>query len=102
AEMLARCRQRAEEAGVSDLLTLIEADWREFTLPDPAELITIPFHSIGHLVSRDDKRDGLRRIYQQLAPGGRLILDHFIFDPEAARRWSGSGLRAEYTDPATG
>src|SRR4051794_28240374 len=100
--MLVACRRRAEEAGVAHLLTLIEADWRDFTLPEPAELIAIPFHSIGHLVTQDDKRQGLRRIYQQLIPGGRLILDHFIFDPDAARRAAGTGVRAEYTDPETG
>ena len=32
--MLARCRARAEAAGVSERLTLIEADFRTFTLPD--------------------------------------------------------------------
>ena len=102
ASMLARCRQRAEAAGVGHLLTLIQADFRDFTLPEPAELITIPFHSIGHLVTLEDKRSGLRRVYQQLAPGGWLIFDHFVFNAEVARRNVGPGLRAEYTDPITG
>jgi SAM-dependent methyltransferase len=100
--MLALCRQRAEAAGVAPLLTLLQADWREFTLPEPAALISIPFHSIGHLVTLEDKRAGLRRIYQQLAPGGRLVLDHFVFDPEAARRATGPRVRAEYIDDETG
>jgi ubiquinone/menaquinone biosynthesis C-methylase UbiE len=83
-EMLHRCRARAQAAGVLNRLTLIHADFRDFTLPQPAELITIPFHTIGHLVTMEDKRAGLRHIYRQLAPGGRLIFDHFVFDPEAA------------------
>jgi len=102
AEMLKLCRERAEVAGVADRLTLIQADLRDFRLPEPAQLIAIPFHTIGHLVTLDDKRAGLRHIYTQLAPGDRLIFDHFVFDSEAARRHSAVGLRNEYSDAATG
>lgn len=101
-EMLARCLERAQAAGVSDRLTLLKADFRDFTLPEPAALIAIPFHTIGHLVTPDDKRAALRRIYSQLVPGGRLIFDHFVFDPETAQRHSVPDLKAEYTDAATG
>ena len=102
-EMLHRCRARAQAAGVLDRLTLFRADFREFCLPQPADLITIPFHTIGHLVSMEDKRAGLRHIYSQLAPGGRLIFDHFVFDLEMARSRQGiPTLRAEYTHPDTG
>jgi len=102
-QMLQLCRARAQAAGVLDRLTLIQADIRDFSLPRPAELITIPFHSIGHLVTMDDKREGLRRIYSQLAPGGRLVFDHFVFNLEAARsRYGLPHLRAEYTHPDTG
>lgn len=102
-QMLHRCRARAQAAGVLDRLSLIQADFRNFKLPQPAELITVPFHSIGHLVTLDDKREGLRHIYRQLAPGGRLIFDHFVFDLEAARsRYSVASLRAEYINPETG
>jgi SAM-dependent methyltransferase len=101
-QMLQRCRARAQAAGVLDQLTLIHADFRDFNLPQPAKLISIPFHSIGHLVTMDDKREGLRHIYDQLAPGGRLMFDHFVFDLEAARsRYGVANLRAEYTDPET-
>jgi SAM-dependent methyltransferase len=102
AEMLKLCREQAEAAGVAHLLTLIQADFRDFVLPEPAHLIAIPFHTIGHLVTLDDKRAGLRHIYGQLAPGGHLVFDHFVFDPEAARRHQGVGLHGEYTDAASG
>lgn len=102
AQMLELCRRQAATAGVLDRLTLIQGDFRDFVLPEPAELITIPFHTIGHLVSLEDKRDGLRHIWSQLAPGGRLIFDHFVFDPESVRRHSHLALRAETTDPTTG
>jgi SAM-dependent methyltransferase len=101
-EMLQLCRAKAQAASVLKRLKLIHADFRDFGLPEPAELITIPFHSIGHLVTMDDKRAALRHIYGQLAPGGRLIFDHFVFDPEAASRYGGVTLRAEYTNPDSG
>jgi hypothetical protein len=50
----------------------------------------------------DDKRAGLRRIYSQLAPGGRLVFDHFVFNPEAAAHHGGITLRDEYADAETG
>jgi ubiquinone/menaquinone biosynthesis C-methylase UbiE len=102
-EMLKLCRERAQAAGVAGRLTLIQADMRAFTLPEPAQLITIPFRTIGMLVSLEDKRTCLRRVYDQLAPGGRFIFDFLIFNPEAARQRHGVvSLRAEYTDAATG
>src|SRR5579871_851640 len=101
-EMLARCRERAEAAGVLPLLTLIQADFRDFMLLEPAALIAIPFHTIGHLVSLEDKRHGLRHIYDQLAPGGRFLFSHFVFNDALARRIDGlAQLHAEVHDPPT-
>lgn len=102
AAMLNRCRQRAEAAGVAGMLTLIQADFRDFPLLEPAELIAIPFHSIGHLLTAEDKQAAFEHILRQLAPGGRFVFDHFVFDPEIARRYEGVSLRSEYTDPETG
>lgn len=102
-EMLKLCATRAREAAVLDRLTLIQADFRDFQLPEPAQLIAIPFHSIGHLVRLDDKRAGLRHILEQLEPGGRLIFDHFVFDHKAAQARHGVvSLRNEYVHPVMG
>jgi SAM-dependent methyltransferase len=102
AEMLKRCRARAEAAGVAHLLTLIQADFRDFTLPEPAALITIPFHTIGHLLTLEDKRAGLSHIFEELAPGGQLMFDHFVFNAEVARHRNGiATLRTEYVDEET-
>jgi ubiquinone/menaquinone biosynthesis C-methylase UbiE len=102
-QMLRLCRERAQAAGVAHLLTLIQADFRDFRLPEPAQLITIPFHTIGHLLTLEDKEAALRHIYSQLAPGGRLIFDTFVFSPEFAQaRNNVATLRAEYVDPKTG
>jgi SAM-dependent methyltransferase len=101
-KILELCCGRAEQAGVADRLTLIHADFRDFELPEPARLITIPFHTIGHLMTREDKLGALRNIHRRLAPGGRFVFDHFIFDPDYPVPPGTAFLRAEVTDPETG
>lgn len=94
--MLDRCRDRATQAGVLDRLTLLQADFRAFALSAPAALITLPYHSLGHLRSLDDKRDALRHVWSQLAPGGRFIFDDFFMTPALIAHMRGVQLRAEY------
>lgn len=97
--MLERCRERARAAGVEALVTLVEADLRAFTLPEPAGLIAVPFHTIGVLLTDDDLSACLRQVHGQLAPGGRFVFDHFVFDPALAARSEGvPQLRAEARD----
>ncbi len=100
-KILDLCRRRAREAGVSERLTLIQADFRDFELEEPAELITIPFHSIGHLLTLEDKLVAMKRIHSQLRPGGRFIFDHFLFDPGVMQE-AVPHLRAELRDPESG
>lgn len=99
--MLDLCRGRAQEAGVSDRLRLVRSDFRDFELPEPAELIVLPFHSIGHLLNEEDKLRALRTVRSQLVPGGRFIFDHFIFDPSFVTPGVPQ-LRAEFRHPVTG
>jgi SAM-dependent methyltransferase len=101
--MLELCRARATEAGVLDRLTLQRADFRDFTLEEPAALITIPFHAIGHMVTDDEKRAALAHVRGELAPGGRLVLDHFVPDVDLARSIDRlQRLHAVYQNPVTG
>ena len=99
--MLALCRQRAEHAGVLDRLTLLQADFRHFELAEPAALIALPYHSIGHLVGLDAKRDAIRHVFSQLRPGGRFMFDDFFMTPLLLARMQQVQLRAEYRS-ATG
>ncbi|GMR24057.1 MAG: class I SAM-dependent methyltransferase [Acidobacteriota bacterium] len=101
-KILALCETRAKKAGVSERLKFLQGDFRDFVLPEPADLITIPFHSIGHLLTREDKRKALANIYKQLRPGGRFIFDHFIFDPSYGPGQGVPYLRAEFRNPETG
>jgi SAM-dependent methyltransferase len=97
--MLARCRARAEHAGVSSRLTLLQSDFRTFTLPEPAALICLPYHSLGHLTSIDAKRDAFRHIHTQLRPGGRFIFDDFWMTSARVAAMRQVQLRAEYLSP---
>jgi SAM-dependent methyltransferase len=96
AAMLDECRRRAVEAGVLDRLTLLQADFRNFALSDPASLICLPYHSIGHLVTREAKRDALSHIFSQLRPGGRFVFDDFLMTPALVATMRRVELRAEY------
>lgn len=99
--ILELCTRRARAAGVTDLLNLVQADFRDFRLDEPAELIVIPFHSIGHLLTDEDKLRAMRQIRSQLKSGGRFIFDHFLFDPDFVEPGV-PHFRAEFRDSETG
>lgn len=96
AAMLERCRQNAEAAGVLARLTTIQADFRHFELPQPAGLIALPYHSLGHLQSLDDKREAVMHVFSQLRPGGLFIFDDFLMTPALIEHMRRVQLRAEY------
>ncbi len=95
------CRKRAREAGVLDRLSFIQADFRDFVLPEPADLIVLPFNSIGHLLTEEDKLRAMRQVRSQLREGGRFLFDQFIFDPGYVQPGV-PRLRAQFRDPETG
>ena len=102
-KMLALCRRRFEKEGVLERLRLIEADFRDFELDEPAPFAAIPFHTIGVLTSLDAKREALCHIHEQLAPGGKLVFDHFVFNETYARQRNRTPeLRAEFQSEETG
>ena len=94
--MLERCRLRAEGAGVLDRLTLLNADFRNVQLDQPAGLIALPYHSLGHLVALDDKRRAMAQVFSQLRPGGRFVFDDFLMTPSLVGHMRQVQLRAEY------
>ena len=96
AAMLDLCRRRAVDAGVLDKLTLMRADFRTFELESPAALIALPYHSIGHLQSLEDKRLAIAHVFSQLRPGGRFIFDDFLMTPDLIAHMRRVQLRAEY------
>ena len=97
--MLALCRRRAADAGVLDRLTLVEADFRDFRIEKPAELIALPYHSLGHLTTLADKRHAVRHVFDQLQPGGRFVFDDFLMTPRLRDHMRAVQLRAVYHSP---
>ncbi len=77
-EMLASCRQRCEERKLAP--HLYESNLQELSLPEQYEAIIIPAGSFLLIESREDSLLALKRLYQHLKPGGRLILDIFLPD----------------------
>jgi SAM-dependent methyltransferase len=98
--MLARCHERSAQAGVAEQLTLIKADFRHFEIPVPASLITLPYHSIGHLQSIDDKRAAVHHVFEHLRPGGLFVFDDFHMTPQLISYMRAVQLRAAYQNGA--
>lgn len=77
-QMLASCRQRCEERKLA--ANLYESNLQELSLPDPYEAILIPSGSFLLIEKREESLDALKRLYDHLQPGGRLLLDLFLPD----------------------
>jgi len=71
AKMLAVLRRKLEQRQLA--AEVYEMDVRELSLPRQYSLAFIPFHSLAELVSPEDRRQTLTRIYEHLVPGGHLI-----------------------------
>jgi SAM-dependent methyltransferase len=56
-------------------VVLLKQDIRRLHLPRKVDLITANFDTLNHMLSAHDLRQTLRRIFENLKPGG-----HFIFD----------------------
>ena len=98
--MLDRCRLRATTAGVLDRLTLMHDDFRRFQLDEPASLIALPYHSLGHLLSPEDKQSAMAHVFSQLRPGGRFVFDDFLMTPMLIEQMRQVQLCAEYESSA--
>ena len=79
--MLDVCRERAELAGVSELLDLRLGELDDPPVEERVRLVTCPFRSYLHLLTDDDRLRGLGAARELLVPGGRLVFD--VFAPAA-------------------
>lgn len=75
-EMLESCRRRCRERGLSP--GLYEMNLQELALPHRYEAIFVASGSFLLLENREESLDVLKRFYDHLEPGGRLILDIFL------------------------
>jgi SAM-dependent methyltransferase len=93
--MLAVCRARAEEAGVSKLVDLRVGDLRRPPVPELVPIVTCPFRALLHLESDGERLDTLRTVYRLLRPGGRFVFDVFAPSMEDVEETNGRWLERE-------
>ena len=79
--MLEVCRERAELAGVADLLDLRLGELEAPPVEERVGLVTCPFRSFLHLLDDGTRLQALRAARDLLVPGGRLVFD--VFAPGA-------------------
>ena len=79
--MLEICRERAEVAGVGELVDLRYGDLREPPVSERVELVICPFRSYLHLHTDEERLGALRAARELLVPDGRLVFD--VFAPAA-------------------
>src|SRR5262249_7369991 len=78
--MLGVARERAEAAGVD--LDLRQGDMRDPPVDETFPLVVIPFRSLLHMETDDDRRAVLRVVARLLAPAGRFVFDVFAPGPD--------------------
>jgi SAM-dependent methyltransferase len=106
--MLEVCRERAELAGVADLVDLRLGDFRDPPVDETFALVTCPFRSLLHLHTDEERLAVFGAARRLLRAGARLAFDVFEPDPDDVehthRRWlerePGIWERAEWDDAA--
>jgi len=79
--MLEVCRERAELAGVGELLDLRLGELESPPVEERVALVTCPFRSYLHLLDDEARLRSLSAARALLVPGGRLVFD--VFAPGA-------------------
>jgi len=93
AGMLDVARERAELVGVE--LDLRHGDMRDPPVEGAFPLVLIPFRSLLHMETDDDRRAVLRAVTRHLAPGGRFVFDVFAPSQEDIDETNGKWLERE-------
>lgn len=75
--MLAVGRERAGDLPVE----FREADFREFTVEEPVELVICPARALLHAPTWADKQRVFEAVARALKPGGRFAWNVFVYDP---------------------
>jgi (2Fe-2S) ferredoxin/SAM-dependent methyltransferase len=73
-------RRHIQEAGVADRVHVRPGDLRSGPLGEGYDLVFVS--AICHMLSPDENLDLLRRCRQALAPGGRVVIQDFILEPD--------------------
>lgn len=93
AAMLERARAKVHERGLESLVSLVQADMQDFTLPAcDFDLAFAAEYSFAHLHSVDDQLRCLRKIYEHLAVDGLLVIHMFQGNPRYFGALSAGGV----------
>src|SRR6185437_10170731 len=95
AGMLEVARERAESAGVADLVELRLGDLRAPPVSERVELVICPFRSYLHLRTDEERLRALLAARDLLVPGGRLVFDVFRPGPDDIAETNGRWLERE-------
>jgi ubiquinone/menaquinone biosynthesis C-methylase UbiE len=75
-----RTRKTVSEAGLEDRIDAIAGDFRRDELGDGYDLVLIS--ETAHAVSGPDNKALVRKAYEALNPGGRLVIQDFILSDD--------------------
>jgi SAM-dependent methyltransferase len=81
--MLERCRQQMIP---NSNLELICTDFAHFKLPQRADIIYMPFRTIGHILTKRELETFFYNVCMNLKQNGLFIFDHYIFSKAWAVR----------------
>ena len=93
--MLEVCRERADEAGVGELVDLRLGDLRHPPVVENVALVLCPFRSYLHLQNDEERLEALGAARALLADGGRLIFDVFAPGDDDIAETHGRWLQRE-------
>jgi ubiquinone/menaquinone biosynthesis C-methylase UbiE len=79
--MLEQCRKKMNN---NTKLDLICADFINFKLPQKADVIYMPFRTIGHILDKSELESFFNNVYMNLKEKGVFIFDHYMFNKEWA------------------
>lgn len=95
-EMLRICCERYEELlrnqNAIGRLSLIQKDMTDLSDTELYDCAILPFRTIGHLLSNHSVECLFANVYRALKPGGRFVLDHYMFNEKWAREHDGKEI----------
>ncbi len=103
-EMLKEAQSKADALpSGSGALTLVRDDMRSFRLDRAFPLVIVPFRGFLSLLTVEDQTMTLLNARRHLAPGGRLVFNVFVPDPDLlAQDVDTPRHLRDVTDPETG
>jgi len=73
--MLEEAQRKEQELDMEGAVTWVQADARDFTLPESVDLVTCTYDSLNYLLTPEDLRRAFRCVQQVLRPGGLFVFD---------------------------